>query len=377
MTSSAPTFAIRSRQRVGSGTLCRISHPSSSTGTSMTFGLYLPSRFASNLDGAGATKKEDVPALYWLSGLTCDDTNFAQKAGPKAFGAAEAEGIAIVMPDTSPRGEGVPNDDGYDLGIGAGFYVDATEAPWSKNFRMYTYVTKELPALLEANFSVGTGGLRSVTGHSMGGHGALSIALKDPKGWVSVSAFSPICNPTQCPWGDKAFKAYLGGGEAGKAHDATALLAGMTGPAAFDDILIDQGKDDEFLTQLQLLPENLVAAAEKCGQKLTLNMRDGFDHSYYFIASFIEDHVVFHGRRLRSRQAKLLASASDIYGTVVPTAGKPIECEAMVARGPKQPLSRETITVDPPKAGEVRVKVIANALCHTDIYTLDGHDPEG
>jgi S-(hydroxymethyl)glutathione dehydrogenase/alcohol dehydrogenase len=179
---------------------------------------------------------------------------------------------------------------------------------------------------------------------------------------------------TACPWGEKAFKAYLGSVDAGKAHDATELLASKSEPS-FDDILIDQGKADEFLAQ-QLLPEKFTEAASKVGQSVTLNMRDGFDHSYYFIASFIQDHVAFHGKRLRKKQAEVLAVASAL-SDVSATAGKPIECKAMVARGPKQPLSLETITVDPPRAGEVRVKVIANALCHTDVYTLDGHDPEG
>lgn len=366
-------YTIRSHQRVGAGSYYRISHPSSSTETSMTFGLFVPSRFASNVGGGGTEK---VPVLYWLSGLTCDDTNFATKAGPKAFLAAEKEGIAIVMPDTSPRGDGVPNVDSYDLGVGAGFYVDADQEPYSTNYKMYTYVTQELPALLESEFYVGKDGLRSISGHSMGGHGALTISLKDPSGWVSVSAFSPICNPTSCPWGEKAFKAYHGSVEAGKAHDATELLSGLDEPTKFDDILIDQGKDDEFLTGLQLLPENLAKAAKKVGQGVTLRMQDGFDHSYYFIATFVEDHVAFHGRRLRKKQAEVLARASALPDACVKV-GKPIQCNAMVARGPKQPLALETITVDPPKAGEVRVKVIANALCHTDIYTLDGHDPEG
>jgi len=371
------TYTIRSHQRVGAGSYYRISHQSSSTKTPMTFGLFVPSRFASNVGGDAADTKENAPVMFWLSGLTCDDTNFAQKAGPRAFLAAEKEGIAIVMPDTSPRGDpSVPNVDSYDLGIGAGFYVNATQEPYSTHYQMYTYITEELPALLESQFSIGKDGLRSISGHSMGGHGALAISLNDPSGWASVSAFSPICNPTACPWGEKAFKAYLGSVEAGKAQDATVLLAGRSEATGFDDILIDQGKDDEFLTQLQLLPENLVEAAKKCGQNVTLNMRDGFDHSYFFIASFIEDHVAFHGKRLRKKQAEVLALASAL-SDVSSTAGKPIQCQAMVARGPKQPLVSETITVDPPRAGEVRVKVIANALCHTDIYTLDGHDPEG
>ena len=203
----------------------------------------------------------------------------------------------------------------YDLGIGAGFYVDSTEEPYSKHYKMYTYVTEgdcslcvflysrqnssqrfstqthlsELPALLENEFFVGKDGLRAISGHSMGGHGALTIALKSPSKWTSVSAFSPICKPTACPWGDKAFTAYLGSVEAGRAHDATCLL-GEVQSSPFDDILIDQGDADEFLTAKQLLPESLVEAATKSGQTLTLNMREGFDHSYFFIASFIEEH---------------------------------------------------------------------------------------
>ena len=234
--------------------------------------------------------------------------------------------------------------------------------------------TPELPTLLENEFSIGKNGLRSISGHSMGGHGALTIALKNPTSWTSVSAFAPICNPSACPWGEKAFKAYLGSVEAGKAHDSLCLLVEMTQSTGFDDILIDQGDSDEFLSQKQLLPESLVEAGKKSGQKITLNMQKGFDHSYYFIASFIENHVAFHGARLRKKQAQLLVGASsyDFSASV----GKPIQCKAMVARAAKQPLTLETITVDPPKAGEVRVRVMANALCHTDVYTLDGHDPE-
>jgi S-(hydroxymethyl)glutathione dehydrogenase/alcohol dehydrogenase len=332
----------------------------------MIFGLFLPSRHE--------TTKEATPVLFWLSGLTCDDTNFAQKAGSRAFDQAEQEGIAIVMPDTSPRHDpSVPNVDSYDLGIGAGFYVNATEEPYKKHYHMYSYITEELPALLESEFKLGQNGLRAISGHSMGGHGALTIALKDPESWVSVSAFSPVVNPTKVPWGQKAFEAYLGSVEAGEAHDATCLLT-KAGKAVFDDILIDQGTDDEFLTK-QLTTDVFAEAAKKVGQPVTVNMRNGFDHSYHFIAAFIESHVQFHGRRLRSKLGKLRHSSSTYDFTE--TAGKPIQCKAMVARGPKQPLVEETITVDAPKAGEVRVKVVANALCHTDIYTLDGHDPEG
>eukprot|EP00580_Thalassiosira_gravida_P019918 CAMPEP_0201659218 /NCGR_PEP_ID=MMETSP0494-20130426/2043_1 /ASSEMBLY_ACC=CAM_ASM_000839 /TAXON_ID=420259 /ORGANISM="Thalassiosira gravida, Strain GMp14c1" /LENGTH=609 /DNA_ID=CAMNT_0048136619 /DNA_START=119 /DNA_END=1948 /DNA_ORIENTATION=- len=290
------------------------------------------------------------------------------------------------MPDTSPRNNNasssdtstaaVPNVDAYDLGIGAGFYIDATSQPYSEHYKMYNYVTRELPTLLEKEFTIGTKGMRSISGHSMGGHGALTIALKDCGGWVSVSAFAPICNPTACPWGKKAFETYLGSITAGKVYDATLLLSTRNAPTPnYDDILIDQGTDDEFLTD-QLHPSRLTAAAAKCNQKLTMNMREGYDHSYYFIASFIEDHVSFHGKRLRKKQAEVLAMASQLKD-VEDTVGKVITCKAMVARGPKVPLATEMVTVDPPREGEVRVKVIANALCHTDIYTLDGHDPEG
>ena len=359
------TLTVVSKTKVGGtngGYYHRIKHASKTTGTDMTFGLFLPSTY----DLSSST-----PVMFWLSGLTSDDTNFAQKAGARAFDAAGKEGIAIVMPDTSPRGDNVADDEAYDLGKGAGFYVDATESPFAEHFKMRSYVTLELPQLLENEFRLG---VKSICGHSMGGHGALSIAFEDPSSWTSVSAFSPISNPTECPWGEKAFGSYLGGVDAGKQFDATCLLNERTAPIIeYDEILIDQGTDDEFLKE-QLKPENLLAAAEKCGQKITLNMREGFDHSYYFIAAFIEDHVKFHAKRLHKK--KQMAVSETVYD-FSETEGQPIKCKAMVARGPKQPLTEEEITVDPPKAGEVRVKVIANALCHTDIYTLEGSDPEG
>lgn len=271
----------------------RVSHQSTSTSTKMIFGLFLPSTFKNE-------STENNPVLYWLSGLTCDDTNFAMKAGSRAFEAAEKQGIAIVMPDTSPRhDESVPNVDSYDLGIGAGFYVNATAEPYKKHYHMYDYVTKELSLILSQEFNMGKEGLKSITGHSMGGHGALTIAFREgPKCWKSVSAFAPICNPTECPWGQKAFPAYLGSIESGKEHDATCLLSDKD-EALYDDILIDQGTADNFLKD-QLKPEALVKAAEKCKQKITLRMRNGFDHSYYFIAAFIESHVAFHGQRLKA-----------------------------------------------------------------------------
>ena len=260
-------------------------HQSATLHCAMRFAIYLPPVTS---DG---TK---VPVLYWLSGLTCSDENFMQKAG--AFRAAAELGIAIVAPDTSPRGEGVADDpDGaYDLGLGAGFYVNATQAPWSTHYQMYDYVLHELPELIEQHFPVTD--RRSISGHSMGGHGALMMALKNPDRYQSVSAFSPIANPVNCPWGQKAFKAYLGEDrDTWAAYDASILMAGGgTVPA-----LVDQGDGDNFLTE-QLKPEALLAAAEISAYPLTLRMLPGYDHSYYFIASFIDEHVRFHADYLQS-----------------------------------------------------------------------------
>jgi S-(hydroxymethyl)glutathione dehydrogenase/alcohol dehydrogenase len=356
---SSSSLTVLSKQKVaGGGTYHRIQHASSSTGTDMVFGLFLPSQ-----------PTESV--LFWLSGLTCDESNFATKAG--AFGAAEEANLALVLPDTSPRGDAVPDvADAYDLGQGAGFYVDATEAPYAENYQMYTYITEELVELLKKEYQLQH---KSIAGHSMGGHGALAIALKasSTDDWASVSAFSPIANPSDCPWGRKAFEAYLGSIDSGKSYDASMLLSDASS-IKYDDILIDQGTDDEFLMD-QLKPERLMEAAEKSGQKITLRMQEGYDHSYHFIASFIDDHINFHAKQLNKKVRSLRAEAASQVDES--NKGKPIKCKAMVARGPKQPLTEETITVDPPKAGEVRVKVMANALCHTDIYTLDGNDPEG
>eukprot|EP00522_Entomoneis_paludosa_P003092 CAMPEP_0172474116 /NCGR_PEP_ID=MMETSP1065-20121228/69196_1 /TAXON_ID=265537 /ORGANISM="Amphiprora paludosa, Strain CCMP125" /LENGTH=687 /DNA_ID=CAMNT_0013232295 /DNA_START=100 /DNA_END=2163 /DNA_ORIENTATION=- len=353
------------------GVLHRIKHSSTATQTDMIFSIFLPSVYA-----VGANKGP-LPAIYWLSGLTCTDENFCQKAGPTAFAKADEEGVALIIPDTSPRGEGVPNDDGYDLGQGAGFYVDATQEPWATNFKMESYI-KELTTVVEGKWNVGSQGTRSVCGHSMGGHGALTLALKSPSEWTSVSAFAPICHPTACPWGEKAFGAYLGSVDAGKDHDATELLS-KAGSSVFDDIMIDEGTSDEFKDG-QLKLSDFEATAEKVGQKLSVRRLQGHDHSYHTISTFIDDHIEFHAKRLRSAVGKVRVAEKDAAMAAVlsaDTAGKPITCKAMVARGPKQPLTLEEITVDPPKAGEVRVKVMANALCHTDIYTLDGLDPEG
>ena len=342
------------------GTLLRVRHASSSTNTEMTFGVFLPSNYR---------LQKEVPALFWLSGLTCDDTNFSIKAG--AFEAADQAGIALVIPDTSPRGEDVANNDSYDLGQGAGFYINASQDPWKPHFQMEAYI-QELAQLVQDELGIGQ--VKSITGHSMGGHGALTLAFKYPGEWTSVSAFAPIANPTDCPWGQQAFQEYLGSVEAGIDHDAAKLLQSQGPFDQWDDILIDQGLNDEFL-ETQLKPEALEEAAKQVGQTLTLRRHAGHDHSYYFISSFIKDHIQFHSKRMQKAAGKLRAAQA-----VLPsqdTVGKHIKCKAMVARAPKQPLTEETIIVDPPKKGEVRVKVVANALCHTDIYTLDGLDPEG
>lgn len=269
---------------VHGGTLRYLKHDSATTGTPMTLSVFMPA-------GEGP-----FPVLIWLSGLTCTEDNFTTKAG--AYKAAAEHGVIIVAPDTSPRGEGVANDDAYDLGQGAGFYVDATQAPWAPHFRMESYVTGELIDLIDAQFP--TTKTRSIFGHSMGGHGALTLALRHPELFRSVSAFAPISSPTRCAWGEKAFSAYLGEDRAEWAkHDAALLIEGGAAKGVFDDILVDQGDADSFLTD-QLKPELLKAAAEKAGQGLTLRMQPGYDHSYFFMASFVDDHVAFHAKRLKA-----------------------------------------------------------------------------
>ncbi|MCL4106515.1 UNVERIFIED_CONTAM: hypothetical protein GTU68_009649 [Idotea baltica] len=248
----------------------------------MRFAIYLPPM---------ASNGEKVSALYWLSGLTCTDENFIHKAGAQR--AAAELGIAIVIPDTSPRGENVANDGSYDLGQGAGFYVNATQKPWSNHYHMYDYVVDELPQLIEATFPVSD--KRAISGHSMGGHGALTIALRNPERYASVSALSPISNPMSCPWGQKAFNAYLGKDrETWRQYDASELMRLST---QFVPALVDQGKADEFLVE-QLKPEVLDAAGAASDYPLELRLQDGYDHSYYFIASFIEDHLRFHSAHL-------------------------------------------------------------------------------
>ena len=272
---------IAKTHRVAGGELAYASHRSASTGTEMRLSVFTP-------PGSGP-----FPYLIWLSGLTCTEDNFTTKAG--AYAAAAQHGVAIVAPDTSPRGEGVADDPAYDLGQGAGFYVDARQAPWAPHFKMESYVTRDLIEAAEAAFPLAP--RRSIFGHSMGGHGALTLAMRHPQLFKSVSAFSPISSPTRCPWGEKALGAYLGSDrDAWRAHDA-ALLIEAGKAAAFDDILIDQGTADQFLSE-QLKPELLEEAARKAGQKLKVRLQDGYDHSYFFIASFVSEHVAFHAARL-------------------------------------------------------------------------------
>ena len=269
-------------KRCFGGTQGVYAHESKECGGKMELGVFVP-------PGEGP-----FPVVYFLSGLTCSWENFTAKAGAQRV-AAEL-GLIIVAPDTSPRGAGYAGEDeSWDFGTGAGFYVDATEAPWSARYRMYTYVTQELPALVDAKFPTRGAGHRSLFGHSMGGHGALVIGLREPERWRSISAFSPICAPSQVPWGDKAFRSYLGDDrEAWKAYDATELVAMRQHPAP---ILIDQGTSDGFLEE-QLRPDLFSAACSRVHQPLTLNMREGYDHSYYFISSFVEDHLRHHATHL-------------------------------------------------------------------------------
>jgi S-formylglutathione hydrolase len=259
-------------------------HDSAEAQCSMRFGVFLPPQTATT----------HVPMLYWLSGLTCTEENFIIKAGAQRV-AAEL-GLAIVIPDTSPRGLNIPGDtESYDFGVGAGFYVDATEAPWSRGYRMYSYVTSELAAVVAANFRVDVS-RAGIFGHSMGGHGALTIALKNPGIYRAVSAFAPICSPMRCQWGEKALTGYLGRDRARwREYDTTALLEdrGWSGPP----ILVDQGTKDPFL-DTQLKPDLLKEACILRNVPLEMRMQEGYDHSYFFIASFIEDHLRFHARHL-------------------------------------------------------------------------------
>lgn len=267
------------------GRQLRIRHYSTSCHCEMVFSLFLPPQ----------AEQVKVPLVWWLSGLTCTDQNFVTKAGAQRV-AAEL-GMAVVAPDTSPRGNDVADDPNgaWDFGLGAGFYVNATQAPYYQHYQMYDYVVTELPALLVASFALDMD-RQSIMGHSMGGHGALTIALKNPQQYKSVSAFSPICAPMQCPWGEKALSGYLGEDRAAwTEYDAVSLLQ----TRGFDKpVLVEQGLADSFL-QEQLKPELLQSACINAGVDLTLNRREGYDHSYYFIATFMESHLKFHQRFLQ------------------------------------------------------------------------------
>ena len=266
------------------GTVAYYSHHSTVCNSQMNFAVYVPPQ----------AKSQPVPILYYLSGLTCTEDNFTVKAGVQRY--AAQYGIMLVAPDTSPRHTGIPGEDNdWDLGSGAGFYVDATIAPWQKHYQMYSYVTQELPALIAANFSV-LPAKQGIFGHSMGGHGALICALKNPTQYLSVSAFAPICAPMSCPWGEKAFTAYLGTDkQKWRAYDASELVQHnqLNYP-----ILIDQGTADPFYEQKQLLPEIFESACQRVGQPLQLRFQTDYDHSYFAIASLIEDHIRYHASLL-------------------------------------------------------------------------------
>jgi len=280
------TLETVSTNRSHGGTQGVYRHRSDTTGTDMSFAVFVPDH------EAGAK----LPVLWYLSGLTCTHANVMEKGEYRA--ACAEHGVIFVAPDTSPRGEGVPDDpDGaWDFGLGAGFYVDATEEPWAQHYRMRSYVEDELPSLILREFPAADLTRQGITGHSMGGHGALTVALRTPDRFRSVSAFSPIVAPTRCPWGEKALAGYLGEDrEAWGAYDACALIAAG---ARLPDLLVDQGDADNFLAE-QLKTDLLVEACERAGQKATIRMQPGYDHSYYFISTFMAEHVAWHAERLK------------------------------------------------------------------------------
>ncbi len=275
---------LKSEHRCFDGTVAYYSHFSSTCNSEMNFAVYIPPQ----------AQTRSVPILYYLSGLTCTEENFTVKAGGQRYGAKY--GIMLVAPDTSPRNTGIPReDDSWDLGSGAGFYLDAIAPPWKAHYQMYSYITQELPELIAANFPV-LPQQQSIFGHSMGGHGALICALKNPSRYLSVSAFAPITSPMNCPWGEKAFKAYLGEDrQLWSSYDASELVkhTQLNYP-----ILIDQGLADPFYHQKQLLPEVFQSACREVGQALNLRFQPGYDHSYFAIASLIEDHIRYHSMAL-------------------------------------------------------------------------------
>jgi S-formylglutathione hydrolase len=279
------TFETVSTARSHGGTQGVYTHLSSATGTAMTFSVFEP-------DHAEGAK---LPVLIYLSGLTCTHANVTEKGEYRA--ACAEHGIIFVAPDTSPRGDGVPNDEGYDFGQGAGFYVNATQAPWSQHFQMRSYIEDELPQVLAANFAAADMGRAGITGHSMGGHGALTIGLRNPERYRSVSAFSPIVSPLDCPWGEKALTGYLGPDKnTWREYDACALI---DDGARLPDLLVDQGGADNFLAE-QLKTPLLQDAIARAGMQATVRIQPGYDHSYYFISTFLADHVGWHAQRLKA-----------------------------------------------------------------------------
>lgn len=270
------------------GEQLQFTHESAACKCTMTFSIFLPPQ----------AKAGKVPVVWWLSGLTCTDQNFVTKAG--AQGPAAELGVAVIAPDTSPRGENVPDDpDGaYDFGLAAGFYVNATQAPFAEHYQMYSYIVDELPALVGAEFPLDME-RQGIFGHSMGGHGALTIGLKNPERYRSISAFAPIVSPLNCPWGHKALGGYLGDDrDAWAAHDACALVASAAGGSDTRPLLVDQGDADGFLDE-QLKPHLLREACDAAGRDLTLRMQPGYDHSYFFMASFMDDHLRHHASALK------------------------------------------------------------------------------
>jgi S-formylglutathione hydrolase len=278
------SFEVISQSRSFGGTQFVYRHASRETGTPMRLAAFVPPQ----------ANESKVPVVWFLSGLTCTEENFTVKAGAQRL--ASELGLILIAPDTSPRGEGVPDDPqgAYDFGLGAGFYVDATQEPWTGHYRMRSYLERELPALVAENLPADMS-RQGITGHSMGGHGALTFGLRDPERFKAVSAFAPIASPMNCPWGEKALSNYIGPDRAAwRDYDACALIESG---ARLPDLLVDQGTADSFL-ESQLKPQLLEAACAEAGQPLTLRMQEGYDHSYFFIATFIEDHLRWHARRL-------------------------------------------------------------------------------
>ena len=278
------TFEIVSENKSHGGRQLVVKHASVTTGTDMTFSIFLPPQ---------AESGQRLPVVWYLSGLTCTHANVTEKGEYRA--ACAEHGLVFVAPDTSPRGDDVADAEGYDFGKGAGFYVDATQEPWSKHYRMWTYVTEELPALIVGEFAV-DGYAQGITGHSMGGHGALTVALRNPELFRSVSAFAPIVAPSQVPWGQKALAGYLGDDRAAwRKHDAVALIEGG---GRLPELLVDVGDADPFIEK-ELRPELLQRACAEAGIPLTLRIQPGYDHSYYFISTFMAEHLAWHAERLR------------------------------------------------------------------------------